>query len=326
MMALVFGRKKDEGGIPGLGSSSGSLGTSARASGIPGTGSEQEPARTAPTTGAARPAYAGSSPALGASTPAEPWEIGPWTIRLFVLLFIAAFAVLFTTTEQDRLHDPAQRASRGDITYKTADSLIKHGNLTKALAALKAKSPANATVESLRITPTRIDATVAQSDGAQFELSVDPAFKVTKDTYPASEPEGLPFSKIPTAVPERLLATTESKLGLKAADLDYILLNPSTSIDGTRDDDWGLYYSKPPLHNDATATLAGKDVRLLGTPDAATRASMRNSARTTLTSLNRAEAQVKSSNFPNEAMRQQALKTIREARARAKQSLKEAGQ
>ena len=321
----VFGRKKDEGGIPGL-SSLGGTTPSGRVTGIPGTETlEREPesptTTSTPNAGASTSQY-GSTPQLGAST-AEPWEIGPWTIRLFVIVFFAAFAVLFASEEHRRMNDPKEKASRGEVTLTSGDSLVKTANLRKALNAVKAKSPANATVESLRITPTRVDVTVAQSDGAQFELSVDPSYEVSKDTYPASEPEGLPFSKIPTAVPERLIKTIESKLGLKPADLDYVLLNPRKDFEGKRDDEWGAYYSKPPLHNDATAALDGTDVRLIGTPDAATRKTMRDSARQTLASLRQAERQIKSSGMPK-SMQKTSLDNIKRARAQALKSLKEA--
>ncbi len=175
----------------------------------------------------------------------------------------------------------------------------------------------------MRLTPARIDLVVAQPDGAQYELSVDPSYDVDKDDYPASEPEGLSFSRIPADVPERLLGTIERKLNLKPANLDYLVLNTGKDFEGDRDDSWGAYYSKPPLNNDATAELNGTDVRLIGTPKAADRAQMRQAARTSLASLRRAEQQVKNASYPNEAMREQSLKSIREARARAEQTLKE---
>lgn len=259
---------------------------------------------------------------MGAST-ARPWEIGPWTIRLFVLAFIAAFAVLFYGEEQRRLNDPVEKASRGEITATGGESLLKAANLRKAISAARASVPSNVTVESMRLTPSRIDITVAQPDGAQYELAVDPAFHVDKDDYPASEPEGISFSRIPADVPQRLLGTIERKLNLKPANLDYLLLNTGKDFEGKRDDSWGAYYSKPPLNNDATAELNGTDVRLIGTPKAADRAQMRKAARDNLRNLARAERQVRSINYPNEAMREQSLKSIREARARAEQTLKE---
>jgi hypothetical protein len=316
----VFGRKKDEGGIPGMSSLSGGSSASSRPSGIPGSETTSRPAEPSSPTSST-----GSGPQLGAST-AEPWEIGPWTIRLFVVAFFAAFAVVFYGEEQRRLDDPTQKASRGEITASTGDSLIKAANLRRALKAVEQKSPAGATVESIRIEPSRLDVTVAQADGAQFELSVNPAFEVDKDEYPASQPEGLPFSQIPTDVPERLLGTIERKLALKPANLDYIVLNPGKTFEGKRDDNWSAFYSKPPLNNDAIAALNGTDVRLIGTPNAAARAQMRNAARDQLANLRRAERQIKQMTFPNEAMREQSLANIRQARQRAEQNLKETGQ
>ncbi len=317
----MFGRKKDEGGIPGMGSLTGSPLASARPSGIPG--SEQPQAEPASTgfAGATQRSPA-QAPQLGASS-AEPWAIGPWTIRLFVVAFFAAFAVLFYGEEQRRLNDPVERANRGEITATGGDSLLTSANLRKAISAARAQVPSNVTVESMRLTPARIDLVVAQPDGAQYELSVDPSYDVDKDDYPASEPEGLSFSRIPADVPERLLGTIERKLNLKPANLDYLVLNTGKDFEGDRDDSWGAYYSKPPLNNDATAELNGTDVRLIGTPKAADRAQMRQAARTSLASLRRAEQQVKNASYPNEAMREQSLKSIREARARAEQTLKE---
>lgn len=319
----VFGRKKDEGGIPGLSSLSGGPTASTRPTGIPGTEASASDAHTSASMHAGE---AQAGPQLGAST-AEPWEIGPWTIRLFVVAFFAAFAVLFSAEEERRMNDPVEKASRGELTPASRESMLKTANLRRALNAVKAQSPAGATVESMRIEPARVDIKVARRDGSQIEFSVDPSFSVDKDDYPASEPQGIPFSRVPVGVPERLIRTIEAKLKLRPANLDYLLLNTRvSSIDGKRDDSWGAYYSKPPLNNDATAALNGTDVRLIGTPDAASRAQMRKGALDALRNLERSERQIKAMDFPSKAMREQSLKNIRDAMAQQRKTLKEIGQ
>ncbi|MEH3052883.1 MAG: hypothetical protein PGN13_02605 [Patulibacter minatonensis] len=281
--------------------------------------------KPAPGGGSAPGSDSGSGPQLGAST-ARPWEAGPWTIRLATLAFFAVFAFVFVTEEQRRLDDPVQKAARGEISVVGRDSLFDPARLGRALAGVERQSPRGGTVESIRLTPASMDVVVARPDGAQFEFNVDAALKVTKDDYTAGAPEGLPFSRIEATVPAKLLRVSERKLGLKPAHLDYVLLNTSrSSFDGSRDDSWGAYYSEPPLDNDATAELDGTDVRLIGTPDAKTRAAQRASARSSIKSLRDAERRVSSAPFPNEAMRKQSLTQIRQALERAEKTLQEAG-
>ncbi|MBO9532666.1 MAG: hypothetical protein J7513_06815 [Solirubrobacteraceae bacterium] len=333
----MFGRKKDEGGIPGFGSLSrgGSVtpsgipgAASGEGSGIPGAspGGSQRPVSPPPVREAGEPRTSFTPPSPGPQL-GHPtrWQIGPWTIRLFVALFIAAFVVVFNAEEQRRLDDPVERAARGEVTVQSSESLLQADQFETALDAAEGAAPDGATVESIRLTPTRVDITVAQRDGARFSIGVDPAFRVTKNDAGAAEPAGLPFERVPTAVPARLVRTIEGKLGLKPADLDYLLLNTGkSSFDGKRTDSWGAYYSKPPLKNDAMAALDGTDVRLIGTPDAKTRATLRASARRTLASLDQAEQQIRSAPMST-AVRKQALANIRRARAQAKKNLEEAG-
>lgn len=302
-----------------MGSLTGGSSASSRPSGIPG--SSTGPTHTSSTgTQFGRPA---DGPQLGQSTQ-RPWEIGPWTIRLFVLVFIGAYTAVFMAEEQRRLDDPVLKAERGEVTPTSPESMIRNKNLRRALSTIRRESPRGATVESLRIEPGRVQATVAQSDGAQRQLEVDLSGEVSTREASADEPEGLAFSRIPVEVPERLLRTIEGKLKLRPADLDYILLNPRKQTIGSgRDDSWGVYYSKPPLNNDATAELNGKDVRLLGTPKAAQRAQMRRAAEASLRSLEDSERRIRSANFPNEAMREQSLQTIRAAKERARETLKD---
>ncbi len=177
-----------------MGSLSGSPTASTRPSGIPGSTPQ-------PTPPAASPRVA---PRADGRLDGPPVGDRPWTIRLFVLAFIGRLrrALLrrgAASPETIRSRRPA--AARSPPPAGVAP---QGREPAQGISAARASVPSNVTVESMRLTPSRIDITVAQPDGAQYELAVDPAFHVDKDDYPASEPEGISFSRIPADVPQRL--------------------------------------------------------------------------------------------------------------------------
>lgn len=264
----VFGRRPTDDGIPGLSGSSetGSL------PGIPGTMGDAPTEALPVTRDGAEAAAAAAAPPATAGT---PWQVGPWTIRLFVVLFIAAYAVLFTREEQARLDDPVRQAARGEISSTSSGSLLRETSMRRALSALRTQLPAGGRVESLRLSPTRIDATLSAPDGALTIVSLDPSLTATTVRAGVQQPVGVPLSSIDPSLPTTLLRRAERKLSLKPKDLDYLLLSTARGFDGKRQDRWGLYYSRPLTRNDAAAAFDGTDVRFLGTPDKATRDAIR---------------------------------------------------
>ncbi len=202
---------------------------------------------------------------------AGPWQVGPWTIRAFVVLFIAAYVALFSREEQARLDDPVRQAARGEVTAGSTASLLTAAKMRQAFTVLRKEMPAGGRVESLRLAPARIDATLSAPDGALRLVSIDAALQPRTLSAGVQQQAGVPLSSIDPSLPATLLRRAERKLGLKPADLDYLLLSTSRGFDGRRADRWGLYYSRPLARNDAAAAFDGTDVRFLGTPDKATR-------------------------------------------------------
>lgn len=191
---------------------------------------------------------------------------GALATGLMILLFFVALGVMFAREEQRRLDDPVLQAQRGEVTVASAGSLLQEANVAKALALLEGAAPAGSKVQSLRLTPTDIQGTLAHPNGRQVNVRIDAGLNLTSQRSGGVRPTGPAASEIDPAIPAKLIARAERKLKLKPADLDYVLLTVFSD-----EPMWGLYYSEPPLDNDATAAFDGSDLRLLGTPSAADR-------------------------------------------------------
>ena len=55
-------------------------------------------------------------------------------LLVFVILSVALSAFILLNEEQDAVHDPVQKAARGEITGLDDESLLREENLRKALA------------------------------------------------------------------------------------------------------------------------------------------------------------------------------------------------
>lgn len=198
---------------------------------------------------------------------------GALATALMIVAFFAVLGVWFAAEEQRRLDDPVLKAERGEITITSPESLLREPNVARALTLIERAAPDGSTVESLRLTPTQINASVAHPDGRRVDMVIDPALELSKEESGAVRGQGPEASEIDPALPAQLIDRTQRKLRLQPADLDYVTLTVG-SIDGEAS--WGLYYSEPPLDNDATAAFDGSDLRLLGTPSAAQRKAERD--------------------------------------------------
>jgi hypothetical protein len=191
---------------------------------------------------------------------------------------IAAIAAVLVTQEQRNVDDPVQRGKRGQITAASSESFLRARRLQQAIDTVIAAAPGT-TITSLRITPTQVNATMHHPDGREESFTVDPALELRRFSTGARRRKGLAPSKIPVGVPNRLVSLAVDRLELQPEDLDYVLLSVFDSPNQPSIVNWGLYYSEPPLDNDAVANLDGTDLRLMGTPDAAARASARKNER-----------------------------------------------
>lgn len=199
---------------------------------------------------------------------------GRGAVALMIVVFFALQGLMFAREEQRRLSDPVLKGQRGEITYRSPESLLQEQNIAKALKLIEGAVPKGSVVQSLRLTPVDINATLAERNGREHRVSVDLAFKLSEQTGNAERPTGPKFSEIDPARPAKLIATAQSKLGLQPKDLDYVLLQGSSDPPT-----WGIYYSEPPLDNDAIAEFDGSDLRIIGTPSAKVRKAQRDAER-----------------------------------------------
>jgi hypothetical protein len=193
---------------------------------------------------------------------------------VFIVVSLVAATYLFAADRAHRKNDPMDQAQRGVLTAASPNSFTRQPRLDAALAKIKAKVPADARVSLLNISPVEVTATLVRPDGATIYASVSADLKAqSRDTSIGSEAKGVAISQIDTAIPARLLARADTKLKLRPAFLERITYGTPYLASGSGY--WNLSYTRPVLHNDATAAADGTDLRLQGEPDAAARAATR---------------------------------------------------
>lgn len=202
---------------------------------------------------------------------AEAWP-GAAATAVMIAVFFIGLAAMFALEERRRLDDPVLKGQRGEITTLSPQSLVREEHFARALAAVGAAVPAGSRVQSLRLTPLELRATLAGPDGRQFDLTVDAGHELTERTGGGVRPTGPAPRAIDPALPLELVTRAEQRLRLQPRHLDYVLL----SVVGD-EPAWGLYYAEPPLDNDATAAFDGSDLRIIGTPPAAARQAAKRS-------------------------------------------------
>ena len=192
---------------------------------------------------------------------ARPWP-GPAATALLIATFFALLTAMFVVEERRRLADPVLKGQRGEVTSASAESLLRAERLGRALTLIGAAGPAGSTVESLRLTPTAINAVIAEPNGRRHSVDIDLALALTKQESGAVRGEGPQAAEIDASMPTRLIDRARRNFGLKPGDLDYVLLSARSGQPGKAT--WGLYYSEPPLDNDLTADFDGSNLRVIG--------------------------------------------------------------
>src|SRR3954452_4305379 len=103
-----------------------------------------------------QPRFVGATPPPGAWASRGRREGG--ILLVFTVLTLAISAYVLISAEHDAVHDPVQKAARGEIKGLDPESLLREGNGRKALP--KADAGAPPVVSNNPIAPERIDATV----------------------------------------------------------------------------------------------------------------------------------------------------------------------
>lgn len=199
-----------------------------------------------------------------------PYVPGPLALGLFTLAVIAAGALMFVRLEQDAQSDPVKQAERGEIDATSELSLTLEGNLRRALAAVDRDLDEGGFIDSFRVAPDRVNAIVVQPSGKRETVAVNVAFETTTSDAGTGEGEGLQPDDIDPAAPQRIIRAAREKFDLQPKNFDYLVANEA-SREGEQST-WTGFWKLPLKDNDVAAAGDGTDVRMLGTPDAKTRA------------------------------------------------------
>jgi len=214
------------------------------------------------------PPSAGPSAVAGVTTGAEPARDrrdrrGPGeglVLLVWTLLVIGAVVFVLTRAEQDELNDPVKKAARGEVTGLGPLSLLTAGQFAGAMTAIGDRYP-DGRPTSIRVEPTRVNASVRTGEYALRQVSVDVALKTHEDGTGETTEKGLALSRIDPQAPERLVRAVNERTHTQPTDVAYLVL----SVDSTspRTSRWALFLARgtPPDQRRYTSDLAGRDVK-----------------------------------------------------------------
>jgi hypothetical protein len=185
---------------------------------------------------------------------------------LFFLVSLAAVGGLLWHEENRLLDDPDAKAQRGEIVGAQGDSLVHAANFDRALREIDARLAEGDVVNSVRLSPVRVDVTARDDTGRQRILSVDPGFDVSERAFGESEQPGVRVRVIDPAAPGRMFAAVQQRSSAQPENLDYLVYSVSAN-DPPR---WLLYLDGVPItRKQWEADARGGDVRRLGEPSGA---------------------------------------------------------
>ena len=184
-------------------------------------------------------------------------------LTLFFLVCLASVGLLLWHEENRLLDDPDAKAQRGEIVGAEGDSLVRAVNFERALRKIDERLGESDVVNSVRLSPVRVDVTAHDDTGRQRILSVDPGFDVEERDFGDSDQPGVRVRAIDPAAPARMFAVVRQRSGAKPGNLDYFVY----SISGNG---WLLYLDGVPItRKQWQADARGRDVRRLGEPSGA---------------------------------------------------------
>jgi hypothetical protein len=180
-------------------------------------------------------------------------------LLLFTILTVAVSAYVLLRSEDDALHDPAQKAARGEIDGLEPLSLLREANLRKALA--KVEAGPRPLISSIRVAPSRVDVTVRDNDGSRKILSIDAAFGVDESNFGVGDDTAVRTAQIDASAPERMVKAVAERTRLGADAVDYVTL----SFAGNGDRNWYMALDKGPAGTRQwIAAVDGTDLRKPG--------------------------------------------------------------
>jgi hypothetical protein len=194
------------------------------------------------------------APDLGGSGPREGL-----ILLLFTILTVALSAYVLVNEEHDAVHDPTQKASRGEVRGLGSLSLLREANLRRVLAKVAAgKRPL---VSDIRVSAVRVDVTVLDADGFRKVLSFDPGFGVKEIDLGVSDTHTVRAGRIDPGAPERMVKSVAERTRLGNDAVDYV----TASFSGSPPYNWYMSLDKGPARTRQwIAARDGSDLRKPG--------------------------------------------------------------
>jgi hypothetical protein len=196
----------------------------------------------------------------GAGTGEEPRGPREGLILLaFTILTVAASAYVLINAEHDAVHDPAEKAARGEINGLDGQSLLREQNMRKVLAKVAAgKRPF---IASIRVAAVRADLQVRDADGFRKLLSIDPGLSVKERDFGVGDDKAVQAEAINPAAPERMVRAVAERTGLGFDAVDYVTMTFAGSGERT----WYMALDKGPARTRQwIAAPDGTDLRKPG--------------------------------------------------------------
>jgi hypothetical protein len=190
-------------------------------------------------------------------------------LLVFAVLTLAASAFVLQRAEHKALHDPAQKASRGEVKGLDALSFFREANLRKVLA--KVESGSLPYVTDIRVSAVRVDVTLTNADrSAKRELSYDLDLRVrSRFDFTPSDSSAVRPGQIDAAAPERMIRSVSERTRLPASAVDYV----SEDFTNTATErNWYMALDQGPARlRQWVAAPDGSDLRHPGEPSLAQR-------------------------------------------------------
>ena len=146
-------------------------------------------------------------------------------LLVFFVLTIAATAYVLAKAEHNTLHDPVQKAQRGEVHGLSSESFLRPENFRRALD--KVSSGSRPFITNVRVAPERVDATVRDQDGSRKLLNVDLALKVTEYGDNVGDDPAVRASQIDVEAPQRMAKAMAERTGLSVDAVDYVTMSIS---------------------------------------------------------------------------------------------------
>jgi hypothetical protein len=180
-------------------------------------------------------------------------------LLLFTILTVALSAYVLVGEEHNAVHDPAQKASRGEVKGLGPLSLLREANLRRVLAKVAAgKRPL---VSDIRVSAVRVDVTVRDADGYRKLLSFDPGLGVKESDLGVSDSAAVRTARIAPGAPERMVKSVAERTRLGEDAVDYV----TVSFSGSPPHNWYMSLDKGPARTRQwIAAPDGSDLRKPG--------------------------------------------------------------